>query len=116
MRESSHLKDAFVECILCPVPCVHFEWKTAKSLAWSEWVHQTERVVFICLFSRSFLPSVSPDVFFHSHNASDLSVKKRQHDSTVCTSSSWAISSCAARHACNESPGVSNGGFDSVCF
>lgn len=56
----SHLKDAFVKCTL---PCVRFEWKTAKSVAWSEWVHQTELVVFICLFSLSFLPSVSSRCF-----------------------------------------------------
>lgn len=54
----SHLKDAFVKCILCPVPCVLFQWKTAKSLAWSEWVPQTELVVFICFFSLSLVSSI----------------------------------------------------------
>lgn len=44
-------------------PMCAFEWKTAKSVAWSEWVHQTELVVFICLFSLSFLPSVSSRCF-----------------------------------------------------
>lgn len=87
-------------------------WMVDSKILSVVWMGPPNRASFLsCFFHLS-----PPDVFFHSHNASDLSVKKRQHDSTVCTSSSRAISSSAARHACNEPPGDSNGGFDSVCL